>query len=204
MITVLHLASGNAHKLAEFRALASAGESGDQRMTIVRAKEMPPVEEDTGTFAGNARKKALALQTMLGPEAWVLADDSGLLVDALKGGPGVESAYFAGPQGDPAANLRKLHDVMRGVPEANRGARFYCLLLLRGPGGREEIFEGECAGRLASAPAGGGGFGYDPMFIPEGFSCTYAELGEAEKNRLSHRARAWQKLDRWNRTAESV
>lgn len=164
---------------------------------VIPAEKMPPVEEDTGTFVGNARKKAVALQATLPSDAWVLADDSGVCVDALGGAPGVESAYFAGPQGDAAANLRKLAEVMREVPDGERAARFVCVLLLRGPGGVEQVFEGRCEGVLGREPRGGKGFGYDPLFIPEGHTCTYAELTEDEKNALSHRGRAWAQLAAW-------
>jgi XTP/dITP diphosphohydrolase len=187
MPTQIHLATGNAHKAREFQALADASGLG---LRIVPAEKMPVVVEDTGTFAGNARKKAAALKAVLPPDAWVLADDSGICVDALGGGPGVESAYFAGPAGDSAANLRKLVDVMRAVPAERRGAHFVCVLVLRGPR-QELVFEGRCDGWLRAEPAGGAGFGYDPLFVPAGYDCTYAELGDAEKSRLSHRARAW-------------
>ncbi len=188
----IHLATGNAHKAREFQDLANA--SG-LAIEIVPAR-MPAVEEDTGTFSGNARKKAVALQAILPPGSWVLADDSGVCVDALGGGPGVESAYFAGPQHDSAANLRKLIEVMRDVPAGWRGARFVCVLVLLGPDGREQNFEGRCEGTLALAPAGGAGFGYDPIFVPAGFNRTYAQLTEAEKNQISHRARAWEQLSK--------
>jgi XTP/dITP diphosphohydrolase len=189
----LYLASGNAHKVAELQALA--GSSG--RVVIHSAKEvggMPAVEEDTGTFVGNARKKARALAALLPRGAWALADDSGVCVDELGGAPGVESAYFAGPQGDAAANLAKLTDVMRGIPAARRGASFVCVLLVIDATGAEHVFEGRCEGRLLDEPRGGAGFGYDPLFVPEGFTASYAELGDEVKNRLSHRARAWRKL----------
>lgn len=194
---VIHLASGNAHKAAEFQRLANA--SG-LAVRILPAARMPEVVEDTGTFTGNARKKAAALRALLPPEAWVLADDSGVCVNALGGAPGVESAYFAGPQHDAAANLDKLTEVMRAVPEGQRGAYFLCVLLLLGPGGVEEVFEGRCTGRLAREPAGGRGFGYDPLFIPDGHECTYAQLDEAAKNKISHRGRAWLKLQAWLET----
>lgn len=202
-ITQLHLASGNAHKAAELQALANA--SG-LRVKIVSARDvggMPPVPEDTGTFAGNARQKASALWARLPAEAWVLADDSGVCVDALHGAPGVDSAYFAGPQGDPVANLAKLAEVMRGVPATDRRACFFCLLLVLGPDG-EWIFEGRCDGRLLHEPRGGAGFGYDPLFVPEGFSQSYAELGDEVKNRISHRARAWAQLAAWLRNPPSA
>lgn len=194
----IHLASGNRHKAEEFQRLAD--ESG-LPVRIVPAAPMPDVVEDAGTFPGNAEKKARALAAGLPAGAWVLADDSGVCVDALDGAPGVESAYFAGPQHDAAANLRKLAAVMRGVPPERRAARFVCVLALAGPAGGTRFFEGRCEGRLAPEPAGGGGFGYDPLFIPDGFAVTYAQLPEAEKNRISHRGRAWRQFAEWLRAA---
>jgi XTP/dITP diphosphohydrolase len=190
----LYLASGNAHKVAEMNTLALAGGLAVEIVSAKAAGGMPPVAEDTGTFTGNARKKALALKAVLPAEAWVLADDSGLCVDALGGGPGVESAYYAGPQGDGAANLRKLVEAMRGVPAEKRSAHFVCVLLLAGPGGAEAVFAGRCDGRLGEEPRGGAGFGYDPLFVPEGYDLSFAELGDAVKNTLSHRGRAWARL----------
>lgn len=194
----IHLATGNAHKAQEFQRLAD--ESG-LPVEVVAARTMPDVVEDTGTFTGNARKKAQALQGLLPPDAWVLADDSGVCVEALGGRPGVESAYYAGPQHDGAANLRKLAEVMREVPEGRRGASFVCVLVLRGPGGVEQVCEGRCEGVLRREPRGGGGFGYDPLFVPHGSTRTYAELDEAGKDRISHRGRAWRSLAGWLRTA---
>ncbi len=195
----IHLATANPHKVQELQRLADA--SG-LKVRIVAADNMPEVEEDTGTFAGNARKKAGALQALLPPEAWVLADDSGVCVDALGGAPGVESAYYAGPAHDSGANLRKLTEVMQDVPEGRRAAFFLCVLVLRGPGGVEQIFEGRCDGVLAREPVGGAGFGYDPLFIPRGFERTYAQLSEAEKNKISHRGRAWGQLADYLRRAD--
>lgn len=195
----LYLASGNAHKAAELQQLATAGGLDVEIVSARAVGGMPPVEEDTGTFVGNARKKALALREKIPADAWALADDSGLCVDALGGEPGVESAYFAGPEGDGAANLAKLVAVMRDVPEGERGAQFVCVLLLRGPHGAEKIFEGKCVGQLQREPEGGAGFGYDPVFVPEGFAESFAELGDAVKNGISHRARAWEKLAEWMR-----
>ena len=195
---VIHLATGNAHKAREMQALADASRLN---VRIVPADRMPAVMEDTGTFTGNARKKAAALRAVLPPTAWVLADDSGLCVDALDGAPGVESAYYAGAQGDGAANLRKLAEVMRGVPAGKRGAHFVCvLLLLPGAGGGEKVFEGRCPGVLRLEPVGGHGFGYDPLFVPAGHVETYAELGDEVKNRISHRAQAWARLAGWLKT----
>jgi XTP/dITP diphosphohydrolase len=200
----LYLASGNRHKAAEFQAMADAlragGPEGGFPIEIISAAEaggMPAVEEDTGTFLGNARKKAAALRGRLPDDAWALADDSGLCVDALGGAPGVESAYFAGPQGDSAANLAKLVDAMRGVPGDRRGAEFVCVLVLAGPGGLERGFQGRCAGSLIREPRGAGGFGYDPLFVPAGHGRTLAEMAPEQKNRLSHRGRAWAECVGW-------
>lgn len=197
----IYLASGNAHKAAEFVALVA--DSG-LVLAIVSARAvggMPAVAEDTGTFVGNARKKAQALKARLPTDAWVLADDSGLCVDALDGHPGVESAYYAGPAGDAKANLAKLVAVMRDVPEEQRGAHFTCVLLVLDGTGGEWVFEGVTRGRLLREPRGGAGFGYDPLFVPEGHERSFAELGEAVKNGISHRARAWALFAAWARGA---
>jgi XTP/dITP diphosphohydrolase len=197
----LYLASGNPHKAAEFQELALAfATRGLPPIEIVSAAVvggMPPVVEDAGTFVGNARKKARALRSRVPAEAWVLADDSGLCVDALAGAPGVESAYYAGPEGDGAANLAKLATALREVPAARRSAHFVCVLLAAGPAGEEHVFEGRCGGRLLFEPRGAGGFGYDPLFVPENCDRSLAELGNTAKNALSHRARAWEKLADW-------
>lgn len=193
-ITTIHLATGNAHKVREMQRLADA--SG-LPVKIVPAVKMPVVDEDTGTFVGNARKKAMALRATLPSDAWVLADDSGVCVDELNGAPGVESAYYAGPQHDSAANLDKLVEVMRDVPEGRRAASFNCVLVLLGPGGVEQVCAGRCDGVLCREPVGGAGFGYDPIFVPAGFDRTYAQLTETEKNKISHRGRAWLKLQDW-------
>ena len=191
----IHLATGNAHKVQEFQRLA---ETAAIDIQFVRPAAMPVVIEDTGTFVGNARKKAAALKAILPPDAWVLADDSGLCVDALGGAPGVESAYFAGPKGDSATNLAKLVSVMRDVPDGKRMAHFVCvLILISGADGVERVFKADCHGALGCEPTGPFVFGYDPLFIPEGYSKTYAELGEEVKNVMSHRARAFNGLVRW-------
>ena len=196
----LFLASGNAHKASELQGLAEAAALPVEIVSARVVGGMPEVAEDTGTFVGNARKKALALRARLPAGAWVLADDSGLCVDALDGGPGVESAYYAGPQGDSAANLAKLVAMMRDVPDGRRGAHFVCVLLVAGPAGAEQLFEGLCGGELLRTPRGGAGFGYDPLFVPTGYAQTFAELGDAAKNTLSHRARAWAKFPEWARS----
>jgi XTP/dITP diphosphohydrolase len=193
------LASGNPHKAVELQALADRDRLG---LRIVSAREvggMPPVAEDAGSFVGNARKKTLALRSRLPEGAWVLADDSGLCVEALGGAPGVESAYFAGPAADPRANLTKLVDVLREVPEGRRRAHFVCVLLVVGPDRAEHVFEGQCEGFLLREPRGAAGFGYDPLFVPAGHTRSFAEMGEAAKNLVSHRQRAWLQLAKWCR-----
>jgi len=193
----LHLASGNAHKAGEFAALAAAAHLNVEVVAAAANGGMPPVVEDAGTFAGNARKKARALCAQLPAGSWVLADDSGLCVAALNGAPGVDSAYYAGPQGDAAANLRKLVETMRNVPAGRRQAHFACVLVVIDPEGNEHEFEGRCEGALRETPAGRAGFGYDPLFVPAGQSQTFAELPEAAKHALSHRGRAWARLADW-------
>lgn len=193
----LYLASGNAHKVEEFNALARADGLALEIVSAKAAGGMPPVAEDTGTFVGNARKKAQALKSVLPADAWVMADDSGLCVDALDSAPGVESAYYAGPQGDGVANLKKLVEAMRNVSAERRGAHFVCVLLLLGPSGEERVFEGRCDGVLRDEPRGGAGFGYDPLFVPAGYEQTFAELGDEIKNTLSHRGRAWAAFAAW-------
>jgi XTP/dITP diphosphohydrolase len=196
-MTRFFLASGNAHKGAELQSLARASGLAIEIRSARELGGMPHVDEDTGTFVGNARKKARALCPLLPEAAWALADDSGVCVDALQGGPGVESAYFAGPQADPVANLNKLVSVMADVPGDRRGAQFCCVLVAVGPAGEEQVFTGECRGTLLMEPRGEAGFGYDPLFVPDGFTQSYAELGDEVKRRLSHRAQAWSRLAEW-------
>ena len=194
-----YLASGNPHKALELQSLARASALPVRILSARDSGGMPAVVEDAGTFAGNARKKAMALRPLLPADAWALADDSGLSVAALDGAPGVESAYYAGPQSDGSANLAKLVAVMRDVRKDRRGAAFHCVLFALGPGNEERMFEGICAGRLLHAPRGDAGFGYDPLFVPDGYDESFAELGEDVKNKISHRALAWSKMAGWVR-----
>lgn len=193
----LYLASGNAHKAQELQLLAQTTTPSVSVESARAVGGMPKVVEDSGTFEGNAYKKARALKPLLPPEGWALADDSGICVDALGGAPGVESAYFAGPHSDDAANLAKLVHVMRGVPNAQRGAHYVCVLVLIAPNGNEYEFRGECRGHLLTEPVGSGGFGYDPLFVPNGFTQTFGQLSEMTKQTHSHRARAWQAVAKW-------
>jgi XTP/dITP diphosphohydrolase len=150
----------------------------------------PEVVEDADTFAGNARKKASELARAL--SAWVVADDSGLTVDALAGAPGVFSARFAGEPTNDDANNRKVLEALAGIPDDRRGAAFRCALALADPAGTIRLeAEGACRGRLTAEPRGPAGFGYDPLFLIPEYHQTFGELSPLVKHQLSHRARAF-------------
>jgi XTP/dITP diphosphohydrolase len=197
------LATGNPHKLEEFENLAQSGEPPLEVISADAIGGMPAVTEDGESFLENAGKKARALRIIAPRSLWVLADDSGLCVDALEGSPGVNSAHYAGPKGDSAANLAKMVEAMREVPAGRRGAHFVCVLVALGPGQEEKVFEGRCDGRLGFSPLGQGGFGYDPIFLPTGYEQSFARLAPAVKNQISHRARAWRKLTEYVRALEA-
>jgi XTP/dITP diphosphohydrolase len=152
--------------------------------------DLPDVVEDAPTFAANARKKASETAQALG--LWVVADDSGLTVDALDGEPGVLSARYAGTHGDDLANNRLVLERMSDVPDDRRGAAFVCTLALADPTGAIRLeSEGHCRGRLTREPRGSGGFGYDPLFLIPEYHRTFGELTPLVKSQLSHRARAF-------------
>ncbi len=154
---------------------------------------VPDVVEDADTFAGNARKKASEVARALG--TWVLADDSGLTVDALGGAPGVYSARYAGEPCDDEANNRKLLAAVADLPDDRRGAAFRCALALADPSGEIRLeAEGACRGRLTREPRGPRGFGYDPLFLIPEYHKTFGEQSVLVKHQLSHRARAFAKL----------
>jgi len=187
----LILASGNEGKLKELRQLLAGSGIELGSLRDYPNVRMPP--EDGETFADNARIKARGLGERIGE--WVLSDDSGLVVEALAGAPGVHSARFAGPDADDQANNLKLLEVMAGIPDERRAAAFVCVLVLRAPDGSEQLFSGRCPGRIAQALSGSGGFGYDPLFlVPPDFRRSMAELDSEEKNRISHRGAALKKL----------
>lgn len=158
--------------------------------TLDEWPDLAEVVEDAPDFAGNARKKAAETALALG--LWVVADDSGLAVDALGGAPGVYSARFAGSHGDDEANNRLVLERMADVPDDRRGAAFVCALALADPSGAIRLeTEGRCRGRLARGPRGPGGFGYDPLFLIPEYHRTFGELSPLVKSQLSHRARAF-------------
>lgn len=177
----LVVASANPKKAAEI------GEVLEGWDLVPRPADLPDVDETEPDFLGNARLKAVAVCEATGIAS--LADDSGIEVDHLGGAPGVRSARFAGEPTDDEANLRLLVERMAGVEE--RGARFRSVVVVRFPDGEEIVTEGTVDGRLATAPRGSGGFGYDPLFVPDdGDGRTFGEMAPAEKHAISHRGRA--------------
>lgn len=211
MITAL-IATRNRHKVSEIQAILG---SGFRCFTLEDFPAAPAVVEDADTFAGNAIKKAQSLATWLAQQSvsadsiqFVLADDSGLAVDALDGAPGVHSARFAAVDAKSHGNTpdtdnnAKLLRLLEAVPREKRTARFRCVIALvpvhqSDASVAPPTFDGACEGRIDFAPRGAGGFGYDSLFIPDGFTESFAELGEEVKNRLSHRAKALEKLRVW-------
>jgi XTP/dITP diphosphohydrolase len=154
--------------------------------------DVPEIEEDGQSFTENALKKARFYSGVLGK--LILADDSGLEVDSLKGQPGVRSARYAGERATSRENNQKLLREMQGVPISKRGARFRCIIAVRSPGGREVLAEGACKGRIGFKEKGRKGFGYDPLFMLPRDGRTMAELSIVEKNKISHRGKALRKI----------
>ncbi|MFJ9497506.1 XTP/dITP diphosphatase [Brevibacillus centrosporus] len=184
------LATRNQGKVKEFNRLFA--EAGWEGISLANFENVPEVVEDGETFEANAIKKAVTISTYLGMPA--IGDDSGLEVDALEGRPGVYSARYAGEDATDEENWRKLLQEMEAVPDADRTARFRCTLAFVVPGGEPVITSGACEGMIAHEPAGTNGFGYDPVFnLPEQ-NKRMAQLAPEEKNQISHRARAMQKL----------
>ena len=174
----LYVATHNAHKLREIGEILPGYD-------IVA--DDPGVEETAPDFAGNALIKVRAIAARH-PGSWSMADDSGLEVRALGGAPGVRSARYAGEPSNTPANNALLLKNLEGVED--RAARFTCTIALVDPAGREHVVAGHCPGRIAHAPSGTAGFGYDPLFIPDGHDMSFADLGEEAKNKISHRGRA--------------
>lgn len=182
--STLVLATGNPGKVEELRALLA-----DLPITLIPASDLdhpPEVVENAATLDGNARKKARAFHEHTGHPT--LADDTGLEVAVLDGGPGVHTARFAGPNATPDDNKRRLLNVMEGVED--RRARFRTVVALIDESGTARTFEGVCTGTITRAPRGDGGFGYDPLFQPDGHDQTFAEMPADAKNEISHRRRA--------------
>jgi XTP/dITP diphosphohydrolase len=221
----LLIATRNAHKVAEIQTILG---SNFCCLPLSNFDGAPEVIEDQATFVGNAKKKSTEIAEWIFTHRskldtpspnFVLADDSGLEVDALNGAPGVYSARFAALDGgslgnsSTAANNAKLLRLLENVTAERRTARFRCVIAVTSMSvlenamsaepaikkfeGNTELFEGSCEGRIGFEPRGEGGFGYDPLFLPAGHDQTFAQLGEEIKNGLSHRARALGQLKRW-------
>lgn len=193
MDKVIVAASRNKHKIEEIEAITKKF-----GMSIISRDEagVPPVEivEDGETFEENSFKKADEIMKLCGKIT--LADDSGLMVDYLGGAPGVYSARFAGEDGNDEKNNDKLLKLLDGVPAKERTAKFVSVITMVYPDGTVLSARGECPGRIITVPTGDGGFGYDPLFVPDGYDKTFAQLTPEEKNAISHRAAALVELEK--------
>lgn len=192
----LVVATRNRGKILEINALLSG--LVDQVCSASDYDDFPETVEDGATFEENALKKAREAAYFTGLPA--LADDSGLVVDALNGRPGVFSARYAGEGAGDAANNALLLEECQKIPDDRRQAAFVCVLAFVTPEGVEQLFTGRVAGRILSAARGEGGFGYDPLFLVDGFERSMAELELAEKNAVSHRAQAFNKFREYVKT----
>jgi len=188
-MTRLVLATRNEDKAAEFRALL--GDGVTEVLTMESFPALGEIDEDGTTLEENALKKARTVFKATGLPS--LADDSGLEVFYLNGAPGVYSARFSGPGATYESNCRKLLELMRGVPPRRRSARFRCVLAIV-TRESEEVVEGVCHGRITESRQGTSGFGYDPVFVPAGHNRAFAEMNPEEKNKISHRALALNRL----------
>ncbi|MCI4624130.1 non-canonical purine NTP pyrophosphatase [Priestia megaterium] len=184
------IATKNAGKVKDFETLFSP--KGFKVKSLLDFPEIEDVEETGVTFAENATLKAEAISSALNKP--VIADDSGLAIDALNGEPGVYSARYAGENKDDNANIEKVLQKLNDVPFEKRTARFHCALAIAVPGKRTEIVEGTCEGHILEEKRGENGFGYDPIFFVEKWRCSMAELTKGQKNQISHRANALKKL----------
>lgn len=190
----LFLASSNQSKLDEFRALAANAEGGISLdlHSLPRFGELPPFGESATTFAENAAGKALHYSRF--SSLPVIADDSGLVVDALNGAPGVLSARYAGPNASSADKIAKLLAEMRASGSKDRRARFVCVIVVAASGRAIAIFSDAVEGTILESPQGTGGFGYDPVFQFGAAAKSFAQISAVEKNRVSHRGKAFRKL----------
>jgi XTP/dITP diphosphohydrolase len=187
------LATRNSHKAIELKRILEELELECELLTVADFPDAPEVEETESTFEGNALLKARALVKFTGLAA--IADDSGLCVDALDGNPGVLSARWSGASENvDQANLELVLTQIRDVPTENRGAKFVCAAVTVFPDGKELVAIGEMQGTLLTAPIGENGFGYDPIFVPTGYDVTTAQMPGNEKDAISHRGKALNKL----------
>ncbi len=184
------LASRNQGKLKEMAPLLAS--LGVELIPVSSLAGVPEVDETGETFCENAVLKAETVSAATGLPS--IADDSGLVVEALQGAPGVRSARFAGPDATDQKNNRLLLQRLQGVPAEERSAAFVCVIALARPGQATRLFEGRAPGRILEAPVGEGGFGYDPLFLSDALGVTFGEAADAQKGRVSHRGQAIGKL----------
>lgn len=188
------IATKNKGKVAEFETLFK--NYGIEVMSLLDlSDDIKDVEETGETFAENARLKAEEISSILNEP--VLADDSGLIIDALNGRPGIYSARYAGLAKNDQDNNDKVLNELKNVPIEKRTARFVCVLAVAIPGEETFFVTGYCEGKISFSETGSNGFGYDPLFIPEGYTTTMAEISATEKNKISHRSQAIVELDEW-------
>jgi len=196
----LIVATRNQHKLKEIKTLLK-----DLPLEVVSLdgfKNVPEVKEDGKTLEANAKKKAIQTSRFL--KKLVVADDSGLEVKYLGNRPGVYSARFSGKGATYKSNNKKLLDLLKDVPISKRSARFRCVIAISDKGKLVSLAEGRCQGKITLGPKGRAGFGYDPVFIPNGYKKTFAQMGIRKKNEISHRSRALTKakhiIEKWLKT----
>ncbi|ARK31641.1 XTP/dITP diphosphatase [Halalkalibacter krulwichiae] len=193
----LVIATQNKGKLAEFEQMF--GVEGFEVKSLIDYPELPEINEDGQTFAENAAKKAETLANYL--NQMVIADDSGLVIDALNGRPGVYSARYAGEEKSDVANMDKVLKEMVDIPAEDRSARFVCVMAVAKPNETTKFYEGVCEGTISLEAVGTNGFGYDPIFYVPSFEKTMAQLSSEQKNKISHRGNALNRLldnkDEW-------
>lgn len=191
MPTQIVIASSNVHKIREFREMLKGIKSVDI-LSLLHFPQYEPPPENGQTFQENAVRKAEHAAKAL--QQWVLADDSGLVVPALKGAPGINSRRYAGEEATDAENRKKLLTEMRHLDDLQRAAYFECCLAVADPEGLKKCVTGTCEGTILQEERGSNGFGYDSLFVKGDYDKTFAELAEATKNRISHRSKAVDKL----------
>lgn len=193
----LLVSTKNMHKMREIRAILGPSFRVSDLSTLAT---MPEIEETGETFEDNATLKAVAVSQIY--DGWVIADDSGLEVDALGGAPGVHSARYSGEEATDAGNNALLLKSLESVRGKDRRARFRCVIVLARAGRKVAVFSGAVEGIIVNQPKGTAGFGYDPLFVPQGFCETFGQLPAVTKNRLSHRALALERLRDWGGWSE--
>ncbi|RDW16267.1 non-canonical purine NTP pyrophosphatase [Oceanobacillus arenosus] len=186
------IATKNKGKIAEFKQFFS--KNNVEVVSLLDLEDAPDIEETGKTFEENAALKAEEISRRF--NIAVLSDDSGLIIDALDGRPGIFSARYAGEPTDDKANIRKVLGELSEVPEAERTARFICVLAIAVPDKETVFYQGYCKGTIGHTEIGENGFGYDPIFIPDGYTQTMAELPPEEKNKISHRKNAISQLEK--------